>query len=429
MDEMFLHLDEPTRPLVVHVEVRVAGAIDETRLRDAIRDAVDRHPLARARLRPWPSDAKHYEWVVEDELHVDPLRVVDADTDPAGTTLDDVRGDFFSRAIPLVESPPFRVLLVHDLVGDSVLLAANHTGCDGIGALRLLQSVGRAYAGVPDPTTDVDPAEAHRLAVPPSEGRGFGDRVDSAKLGLRQVAQTRSRLAKVATKDGTPGPGYHVHTMSVPVAPVVASPLRRRVHATVNDVLLAAVHRSIDRWNRELDQRVGRVAIGMPVNARPEAWRHELVANLITSEMVTTLAHQRQSPEACLAAVTGWTEAVKRRGSGAMLEAQTRGWGGRVTQRRAFSPVVRLLAGLMSGTAAVSNLGSIAPDWVSSDQFPVRELWFSPPAFGADLGVGAVSMGDTLRITLRSVPGLFSDPAASEFAALLGTELDALCEA
>ena len=117
MDEMFLHLDEPTRPLVVHVEVRVAGAIDETRLRDAIRDAVGRHPLARARLRPWPSDARHYEWVVDDELHVDPLRVLDADTDPAGTTLDDVRGDFFSRAIPLVESPPFRVLLVHDRVG------------------------------------------------------------------------------------------------------------------------------------------------------------------------------------------------------------------------------------------------------------------------------------------------------------------------
>jgi hypothetical protein len=83
----------------------------------------------------------------------------------------------------------------------------------------------------------------------------------------------------------------------------------------------------------------------------------------------------------------------------------------------------------MSGTAAVSNLGSVAPDWVGSDEFAVRELWFSPPAFGADLGVGAVTMGDNLRLTLRSVPGLFSDAAAREFAALLGTELDVLCEA
>jgi NRPS condensation-like uncharacterized protein len=426
---MFLHLDEPTRPLVVHVEARVAGPIDAARLRDAIVAAVGRHPLARARLRPWPSDAKHYEWVVDDDLHVDPLRVLDVDADPEDRSLDDIRGDFFSRSIPLFESPPFRVLLVHDTRGDSVLLATNHTGCDGVGALRLLQSIGRSYAGVPDPTADVDPADAHRLAVPASDGRGFGDRVDSAKLGLRQVAQTRSRLAKIAEKDGRAGPGYRVHTMSMPVAPLLASPLRRRVHATVNDVLLAAVHRSIDRWNRDLDRRVGRVAIGMPVNARPEEWRTEVVANLITSEMVTTLAHQRQSPEACLTAVAGWTKAVKRRGSGAMLEAQTRGWGGRVTQRRAFSPVLRLFAGLMSGTAAVSNLGSVAPDWVGSNEFAVRELWFSPPAFGADLGLGAVSRGDTLRLTLRFVPGLFSDAAAAEFAALLRAELDALCEA
>jgi NRPS condensation-like uncharacterized protein len=425
MDEMFLHLDEPTRPLVVHVEVRLAGAIDEARLSVAIRDAAALHPLARARLQPWSSDARTYEWVVDDAPHVDPLRVLSA---AEIDSLDGVRGDLYSRAIPLFESPPFRVVLVHDDDGDSVLLSTNHTGCDGIGALRLLQSIGRAYAGVADPVVDVDPAEAHQLAIPPSDGHGLGDRVDRARLGLRQAAQSRSRLTKVAAKDGAPGPGYRVHTMAMPVAPVVASPLRRRAQATVNDVLLAAVHRSIDRWNRELGKRVTRISIGMPVNARPEAWSHEVVANLIASEMVTTLANQRQSPESCLAAVAGWTAAMKQRGSARMLEAQARGWGGRVSQRRAFSPLLRVLAGLMSGTAAVSNLGLVPKDWVEGDGFPVRELWFSPPAFGADLGVGAVTMDDSLRLTLRYVPGLFSAAAAIEYAALLRNEIEALSE-
>ena len=146
----------------------------------------------------------------------------------------------------------------------------------------------------------------------------------------------------------------------------------------------------------------------MPVNARPEAWRNDFVGNLITSEMVSTLANQRHSPEACVAAVAGWTDAAKRRGSGAMLATQNKGWGGRVSHRRALSPVVRVFAGLMSGTAAVSNLGMIAPDWVVADDLAVRELWFSPPAFGADLAVGAASFGGTLRLTLRYVPGLFS---------------------
>jgi NRPS condensation-like uncharacterized protein len=394
-------------------------------VREAVTTAVGRHPLARARLQPWTSSSKTYEWVIDDTLQLDPLRVVDA-TD--GESLDDVRADFFSRAIPLLESPPFRVVLLRDAGGDSVLLAANHAGCDGIGALRLLQSIVRAYAGVPDPMVDVAPADAHRLAMAESDDRGLGGRVDDARHGLKQVAQARSRLTKVAPVDGVPGPGYLVHSMTMPVAPLVTSPVRRRAHATVNDVLLAAVHRSIDRWNRDHHARVGRISIGMPVNARPEAWRNDVVATLISSVLVSTLPRQRDSDEACAAAVAGCTEAAKRRGSGAMLAAQHKGWGGRVTHRRALSPVVRVFAGLMSGTAAVSNLGVIASDWMVADDLAVREIWFSPPAFGADLAVGAVSFGDTLRLTLRYVPGLFSPAAAADYAALLHNELEAFSE-
>ena len=422
MDEMFLHLDEPGRPHVVHVEARVDAHLDETHLRDAIGAAVVLHPLARARLQPWTSSSKTYEWVVDDALQLDALRVLDEGGDGS---IDDVRGELSSRAIPLSESPPFRVLLVHRRDGDSVLLAANHTGCDGVGALRLLQSILRAYVDIADPVVAIDPAEAHQLAQPESGGRALGGRLDDARLGLRQIAQTRSRLTKVAAVDGAPGPGYRVHTLAMPVATLVSSAVRRRADATVNDVLLAAVHRSIDQWNRAHRGRVARIAIGMPVNARPDGWRTEVVGNLIASEMVTTLAGQRESPEACLAAVAAWTRDMKRRGSGAMLAAQDRGWGGRVTHRRALSPVVRVFASLMSGTAAVSNLGAVASDWVAGD-LTVRELWFSPPAFGADLALGAVSFGDTLRLTLRYVPGLFSTAAAAEYAALLRSEIDAL---
>ena len=264
-----------------------------------------------------------------------------------------------------------------------------------------------------------------RLPTDPTSATGSTTR----GLGLHQVAQGRSRLAKVAPKDGTSGPRLpraHDGDAGHAGGGVPATSPRAR-HG--ERLLLAAVHRSIDRWNRELGKRAGRVSIGMPVNARPEAWSHEFVGNLITSEMVSTLANQRQSAESCLTAVAGWTAAMKRRGSGAMLAAQSRGWGGRVSQRRAFSPVLRVFAGLMSGTAAVSNLGSVPPDWVDGDGFPVRELWFSPPAFGADLGVGAVSMGEhpPPHPPLRSRPVL-RHAAATEYAALLRNEIDAFSE-
>ncbi len=336
MDEMFMHLDVPTRPLTVHLEVRVNGALDEGRMRKAVQVAVEQHPVARARLAPWRADAKKYEWLVEEEeLQIDPVRAIEV-SDPA--SLDDVRGDLVSRAISLFESPPFRIVLVHDAGGDHVMLVTNHVACDGIGALRLMQSVGRAYADVPDPTVEIDAAEAHRLAFASSAGPGIGDLLNSGRLGLQQLAQNRSRLAKVAAKDGSSDPGYCVHTMSLPLAPVLKSELRHRLHATVNDVLLAAVHRSIGEWNRQHGKRAGRISIGMPVNARPEAWRSEVVGNFITSEMVPTLGRDRQSPEQCLTAVARWTDAFKRRGSG----LTARGAGTRVGRSRVATARARL---------------------------------------------------------------------------------------
>lgn len=423
IDEMFIHLDDPVRPLTIQLEARVEGRLDEERMRTAVQVAVRQHHLARARLKPWSADAKTYEWLVDDESQIDPFRVIES-SDPA--RLDDVRGDFYSRAISLVESPPFRVLLVHDPGGDLVMLAVNHTACDGVGALRLMQSVGRAYAGLADPTVDIDPAEAHRLAIP-TEGRGLQDRLHSGRMTVRQVTQMRGRPAKVVAKDPSPDPGYGVHTMRLPVAPLVASPLRRRLGATVNDLLLAAVHRSIHEWNRQEGGSAGVIAIGMPVNARPEAWRYETMGNLITSEVITTTKGQRQSPEACLAAVAGWTEAVKRRGPGPALASQARGWQGRVSHRRSLGKVIKVVAHLLSGTAALSNLGVVAPDWVDSADFRVREVWVSPPTVGVGLAIGTVSMGDTLFVSMRYSPELFSKEAAAEFAAVLRTEVDLLC--
>jgi NRPS condensation-like uncharacterized protein len=419
IDEMFLHLDDPARPLTIQLEARVQGRLDDQRVRDAVQVATQHHPLARARLLPWTSDARAYEWEVDDVLQVDPVQVVDS---PAEGGVDVLRGDLYSRAIPLTESPPFRVQVVHDPGGDVLMLAVNHVAGDGIGVLRLLQSIGRAYGGVPDPTVDLDPVQALEAAT--SQDDGGGDRAHTVRLAVQQLVQLRARATQVAAKDPSSDPGYGVHTMSLPAAPLAASPLRREAGATVNDVLLAATHRAIDEWNRQQGEGSGRIALGVPVNARADAWRDEVLTNLITSEVVWTNKDQRASPEACLEAVTAWTQAVKRRGSGAALAAQAKGWGGRVGHRRKLRGVVRAVAGYLSGTAALSNLGRVPADWVDADDFEVTELWVSPPAFGNGLGVGAVSTRDVLHLALRSHRGTLSDEAAAEFAGVLRAELD-----
>lgn len=422
LDEMFLHLDDPARPLTVQMEVRVRGRLDDERVRQAVHTAAGRHPRARARLLPWRSDATSYEWSIDDELQIDPVRVIDS---LSAQGLDEVRGDLYSRAIPLSESPPFRAQLVHDPGGDRMMLAVNHVAFDGIGALRLMQSIGRAYNGAPDPTPDIDPADAIPLAIEQGGGDG-GDRLQNARLGLQHLARSRSRATQVAAKDPSPDPGYGVHTLSLPAEPLVSSALRHRLGATVNDLLLAAVHLSVEAWNRQQGKGAGRVALGIPVNARPEAWRYEVMTNLITSEVIWTTKGQRETPEACLTAVAAWTEEVKGRGSGPALVAQAKGWGGRVSQRRAFGGVVKAVAGYLSGTAAVSNLGQVPSGWIEPGDFEVDELWFSPPTVGTGLAIGTASVGDVLHVTLRHSRAVLSTDAAAAFAEVLHTELDVL---
>jgi NRPS condensation-like uncharacterized protein len=43
-----------------------------------------------------------------------------------------------------------------------VLLSANHVVADGVGALRLMQSIARAYRGVDDP---LDPSPLHESGL------------------------------------------------------------------------------------------------------------------------------------------------------------------------------------------------------------------------------------------------------------------------
>ena len=345
------------------------------------------------------SDAKTYFWVIDDEPETDPVTVTDSGTG-SSEALDEVRSDFYSRIIVLSESPPFRVLLVHDPGGDLVMLSVNHTAFDGVSSLRLMQSIGRAYARVPDPVVGIDPGEALRLSVP-QHGPGVGERIRNARLGVQQLGEMRSRAARVAPQPSA-GAGYAVHTFTMPVAPLTKSDLRRRLDATVNDILLAAVHRSIHEWNTLHGEEPGRIAISVPVNARHDAWRTDVIANLITSENVSTTKPQRATPETSLNAIATWTAAVKVRGTGSALAAQTKPWRGRVTQRRAFSGIMRAVAGFLNGTAVVSNLGRVAPDWVDGEEFEVSEIWVSPPVIGTGLSVGAVSVNDVLHLSLRA---------------------------
>lgn len=148
----------------MHLEVAVDGHFDERLLVDAVREAAARHPVARARLADSRETDVRYSWEIADELESVPLELVDCDDDDA---LEAARRRALGRVPALDTAPPFALTLARGGDGDSLILNLHHAAGDGIGALRLMGSILRAYAGEDDPIPGVDQLEARPTAATP----------------------------------------------------------------------------------------------------------------------------------------------------------------------------------------------------------------------------------------------------------------------
>lgn len=421
IDESFVNLDDPAQPVTVQMEVSFGTDLDEDRLREAARTALGVHPLARARLEPLGSDASAYEWLIDPEPQVEAFRSLSAVDD---AEMDVARGELQSQPLSLFESPPLRMQLARHPGGDDVLmLSIHHAACDGMGALRLLQSVARAYVGDPDPIPEIDPSEAHALAVP--EKRSWTDHAKTLGVEVQRMGRMGSRPARLSPDGAADKAGYGIQTRALALGPIASSQLRKKVGATINDLLIAALALTAGRWIDEHEEEpAGRVSVTMPINARPPAWSREVVRNLVVGDQVSTTRAEREDPEACLRAVAGWTEAVKSRGPAALLSALGSQPPGRASTRRTMTRWAVRLGGAMADTLVLSNLGRLPDGWSDAEELPVRGLWFSPPAtMPQGLGIGAAAVDDRLCLTFRHHWALWSSDAAGRFATMLDEQL------
>jgi NRPS condensation-like uncharacterized protein len=414
VDEVVHNLDTDTEPWSIQLEVRVEGSLDEGRLRTALSEALLRHPMARARKAPTgrPGESQ-YEWEIPAEPELDPLRVVDcADDDALAAT----RADLQSRGVPLAESPPLRMRLARNDDGDVLMVNANHAAMDGFGTLRLVQSVARAYAGEPDPVPDLDPLEARNVTMLV----GTGDReVKLRRLAMladkvRDLPVPTTRLARDGGRDA-PGYGFHHLRMSAERTRGLAE---SDLPGTVNDVLLAALHLAVDRWNDEHGSGAGRIGVMVPVNMRPEDWSDEVVGNLLLPVRVTTTKGERTSPLAALEAIVEQSRRIKEEGSGgALIEVLSRSPSFPLRVKQATSPVLRLVTRRLADTVMLSNLGSLdEPPAFGAEAGETTEMWFSGPArmpLGASIGV--VTTAGRLHAAVRYRHPQFGRDAARRF--------------
>ena len=282
-----------------------------------------------------------------------------------------------------------------------------------MGALRFLHSVARAYSGRPDPVPAVDPlAVRDPAAASVAVARRRFPKADppSTPTGAR---------AFLAPEGARRGLGFGFLLATVPADECRhLDPRRFDPSATINDLLLAAIHLAVAAWNVRRHRRCDCVAVFMPANSRPPEWRNELVINCTVGGKILSSPQQRATAEALMAVVTEQTRWIKSgRAAAALLDRPS--W--LLNLIPLLLPMISFLMGdRVENTAVLSNLGRIddLPSFGDEAGAPA-ELWFSPPCgMPMGLSVGVAGVQGRLHVAFRYRRALFDDGAARRFADL-----------
>jgi NRPS condensation-like uncharacterized protein len=422
VDEAVHLLDSEAAPWSIQLEVRVKSSLDESRLRCALAQALAFHPMARARKVASRPCVHLDHWEIPSAVDLDPLRVVDCADDVVLAT---TRAELQSLAVPLAESPPLRVRLVRHPGGDVLMLNVNHAAMDGFGALRLMRSIARAYAGDDDPAPELDFLAARELPLrlATTDIRTRVRRYLALAEKLRDLVVPPARLAG---DGGSDEPGYGFHQVSLPTAQTQA--LVGLEHpGTVNDVLLAALHLAIAGWNTEHGASCRRIGVLVPANLRPRQWRDDVVGNFSLPARLSTNRRHRRHRQAALEALTAQTQRKKKTGMGtALIEVLRRSPLFPLWVKQALAMPLLLAGNRLVDTAMLSNLGRLTePPSFGPDAGDTVEVWFSPPAqMPLGLAIGAVTVAGQLQLVFRYHHQLFGADAARRFAERYVAELN-----
>lgn len=374
----------------VHLEARVAGRLDQARLRAALGVALGRQSLAH-----------------------DPLDVADCDDDAA---LDEARARLQSTAVPVTQRPPLHAYLARHPAGDVLMLNLNHGSMDGFGAFRVLHAIARAYAGDADPEVPLDFLSLSDLPVRPAPAP-VSVVVGSAKRAVERVRDILARPAHLASDQPANQSGYGFHLVVLLAEDMPSVGVERP--AVSEDILVTALHLAMSDWNLEHAVPGRRLRVLVPANLRPSDWPENAIGNFSVTARVSTSRRHRAGPASALEAVTLQTARNKTIRTGvALIAALARVELLPLWAKQSVIVLQPLTGNRWIDNAMLCNLGSQdeTPSF-GPDAGETVEVWFSTPARSPlSLSVGAVTIGGRLHLTFRYPHRLFSHDAARRFA-------------
>ncbi len=374
----------------VQLEARVAGPLDETRLRAALQVAFAQHPLDH-----------------------DPLEILACRDDD---DLEAAREQLHSMAVPVTMWPPVQLCLARHPAGDVLMLNLNHAAADGFGALRVLQAIALAYAG--EAVTALDFLSSGELAVRPASTTTSAV-VRYSKWAVERLKDGLARPARLAVDQGDDRDGYGFHLVRLS-ADDTHQLVDTASSGPSSRVLMTALHLAMGQWNLEHGTPGRRLHVLMPANLRRPGWEAP-VANLSVTARVSTTRRERRGPVAARKAVAAQAARNKATRTGIALVAALDRSGLLPMWAKQSTVVLQPLTGNhWVDNAMLSSLGRLdQAAWFGADVGHAVELWFSTPARSPQsLCLGAATVGGRLHLSFRYPHRLFGPAAARRFAEL-----------
>ena len=393
-------LDPATSAWSLHLEARVSGTLDEGRLRGAFTVGLGGRPP-------------------DHEL----LEVTDC-TDDA--SLDEARSRLQTAPVAVTDWPPLRGLLARRPNGDVLMLNVNHAAADGFGAVAVLHSIARAYAGETGPAPGPELVAMADVPVRPASSPTWAGPYRSVVERLRDLLARPAQLAADHPKE-EPGYGFHLLRLSTDDTQQVmaaASP------GTTRDVLLAALHLAIGHWNLGHGAPGRRVGVLVPVNLRPPKWPEETIGNFSVTARVSTSRRHRRDGTSALRAVTAQTTRNRRTRTGiALIAALERAGMLPLWAKQSVVVLQPIVGNRLADTAMLAHLGRQETPSFGPDAGETTGVWFSVPARAPQaLCVGTVTISGRMHVTVRYPSRLFDSDAAGRFADCFLTQLRLVAE-
>ena len=298
IEELDLYLESDADPSLIQLELLVGGHLDVAVLSAALTGVLAADPAARRHLAATSRWRRRLHWETGAPGHHDGVLTVASWRSPG--QLAALREWVTAWPIPLCDRT-VRLVLAAGPEHDVVILQTHHAAFDGISSLALLTAIGAAYrerAG--------DLASSGPQAVPPLATRPFGTAGPARTRGADSIRSALTRIAarlpgaatRIAARPARPArPGYGCVQRSLPVP----RPAREGSgpFPTVNDLLVAALIRTVGRWNTAHGWHSGRIRVSVPVSDRGHENGWADAGNQTRPIRVSARSRQRADPGAC----------------------------------------------------------------------------------------------------------------------------------